>query len=594
MSLPLAGESQIANHASNHGDGGSDEVTIDESQITDGSILARLAANEAITGKWSFSGGQIVITVCTEASKPASPSEGQIVWTSDTDKLYTYNGASWQEIGGSGGGAHASSHAAGGGDTLVASNVSLEGARVLLTGTDAAKPGVGAPGRLYWATDTAILYQDNGSSWVKAAVKDHADLDGVGANDHHAQLHAASHGSGQSDAVTIAESQITDGSILARLAANEAITGKWSFSSGQIVITVCTEATKPASPSEGQVIWTSDTDKLYAYDGAAWQNVGAGGNHASTHAAGSGDTLVAAGVDLTGARILLTGTDAAKPGAGSARRLYWATDTHILYYDTGSAWTKAAVADHADLDGIGANDHHAQLHAASHGSGQSDAVTIAKSQVSDFAHASSHQNAGSDEVATATPAANAIPKAGSGGKLAAGWLQEVLAINDLSNVSGTPNEGDYLKYTAAGGWAPAVVSGGGGNGGKFLGMVHNASTFTTTSTSYVDVSTSTIKITATTGANRVLLMAFLNCYNSLAGYDDTFQFTVDNVAVTANLVLGRSTSGSEVVAVAFADVSNQLTAASHDFRIQWKVDGGTGTVNNSGASLTFIAIELTQ
>ena len=38
-------------------------------------------------------------------------------------------------------------------------------------------------------------------------------------------------------------------------------------------------------------------------------------------------------------------------------------------------------------------------------------------------HASAHQNAGADEIATATPGANAIPKAGAGGKLAAGWIQ---------------------------------------------------------------------------------------------------------------------------------------------------------------------------
>jgi hypothetical protein len=38
------------------------------------------------------------------------------------------------------------------------------------------------------------------------------------------------------------------------------------------------------------------------------------------------------------------------------------------------------------------------------------------------AHAASHQNGGGDEVATATPAANAIPKAGAGATLATGWL----------------------------------------------------------------------------------------------------------------------------------------------------------------------------
>jgi len=44
------------------------------------------------------------------------------------------------------------------------------------------------------------------------------------------------------------------------------------------------------------------------------------------------------------------------------------------------------------------------------------------------AHAASHKNGGSDEVATATPAANAIPKADGTGKLAAGWLPATTAI----------------------------------------------------------------------------------------------------------------------------------------------------------------------
>lgn len=50
-----------------------------------------------------------------------------------------------------------------------------------------------------------------------------------------------------------------------------------------------------------------------------------------------------------------------------------------------------------------------------------------------IAHAASHQNGGADEIATATPGANAIPKAGAGGKLAAGWIQEVLAYADLTD-----------------------------------------------------------------------------------------------------------------------------------------------------------------
>ena len=39
-------------------------------------------------------------------------------------------------------------------------------------------------------------------------------------------------------------------------------------------------------------------------------------------------------------------------------------------------------------------------------------------------HASEHQHGGADEIATATPGANAIPKAGAGGTLGTGWLPQ--------------------------------------------------------------------------------------------------------------------------------------------------------------------------
>ena len=60
------------------------------------------------------------------------------------------------------------------------------------------------------------------------------------------------------------------------------------------------------------------------------------------------------------------------------------------------------------------------------GTGSQQACAGDDSRLSDartpVSHASSHQNGGADEVATATPAANAIPKAGAGGTLAGGWV----------------------------------------------------------------------------------------------------------------------------------------------------------------------------
>ncbi|ADG70072.1 hypothetical protein Plim_4265 (plasmid) [Planctopirus limnophila DSM 3776] len=48
-------------------------------------------------------------------------------------------------------------------------------------------------------------------------------------------------------------------------------------------------------------------------------------------------------------------------------------------------------------------------------------------------HASRHKHGGADEVATATPAANAIPKAGAGGSLADGWIPS-LAISKTTGL----------------------------------------------------------------------------------------------------------------------------------------------------------------
>jgi len=51
-------------------------------------------------------------------------------------------------------------------------------------------------------------------------------------------------------------------------------------------------------------------------------------------------------------------------------------------------------------------------------------VTAAQAGAAASTHASGHQHGGSDEVATSTPGANAIPKAGAGGTLAEGWIQD--------------------------------------------------------------------------------------------------------------------------------------------------------------------------
>ena len=74
------------------------------------------------------------------------------------------------------------------------------------------------------------------------------------------------------------------------------------------------------------------------------------------------------------------------------------------------------------------------------------------------AHAASHQHGGSDEVATATAGANAIPKAGAGGTLATGWLPA--ATTGARGVVQLDTLGDTTKFLNGNG-AFTVPSGGG-------------------------------------------------------------------------------------------------------------------------------------
>ncbi|MBW2648962.1 MAG: hypothetical protein JRC53_03960 [Deltaproteobacteria bacterium] len=104
--------------------------------------------------------------------------------------------------------------------------------------------------------------------------------------------------------------------------------------------------------------------------------ISAHAGNASAHHTKTGDNEVYG--------LLAQGLVSARPAAGIDGRLYYATDEGILYRDTGAAWEEKARAEtsirlaqlseraHSSLTGIGANDHHAQLHAASHQAGGGD------------------------------------------------------------------------------------------------------------------------------------------------------------------------------------------------------------------------------
>lgn len=129
---------------------------------------------------------------------------------------------------------------------------------------------------------------------------------------------------------------------------------------------------------------------------------------------------------------------------------------------------------------------HAGLSTTAHGG----IVASSDSRLSDprtpTAHATSHKNGGSDEVATATPAANAIPKAGAGGTLDAGWIPTLnqSTTGTAANLSGTP----------------ALPS---GTTATTQGAVDNSTKLATTA--YVDAAASAVVVTAGTARGAVAL-----------------------------------------------------------------------------------------
>lgn len=164
------------------------------------------------------------------------------------------------------------------------------------------------------------------------------------------------------------------------------------------------------SVTAGEMFWRTDEAKLYRRNNAnsAWVAVqGDITSHASTHENGGADEI-----DVTGLSGVLA--DAQTPAS------------HAIAGPEHSSSTLAQL--------------------------NSKIVDATLDDSSDprvpTSHASSHQHGGSDEIATATPGANAIPKADSGGKLAAGWIPAValpsvsVVANATARLALTVEEGD--------------------------------------------------------------------------------------------------------------------------------------------------------
>jgi hypothetical protein len=81
-------------------------------------------------------------------------------------------------------------------------------------------------------------------------------------------------------------------------------------------------------------------------------------------------------VNSGGVPSIQAGPDASKPAPGTAGRLYVATDTQIIYRDTGSAWTKVGAVKWGDIDGKPSS-FTPSAHKTTHATGGADALAPA-------------------------------------------------------------------------------------------------------------------------------------------------------------------------------------------------------------------------
>ena len=136
-----------------------------------------------------------------------------------------------------------------------------------------------------------------------------------------------------------------------------------------------------------------------------------------------------------------------------------------------------------------------------------------------------------------------------------------------------------------------IISAAGG-GALAFGRVDrdNAGNYTTISTTFVDVDTTNVAVTITTGARRCRVTVVANGYSSNAAFTVALDIAIDGTREGNDLGL-IFTNNSDPISLSFSHITGVLTAASHTFRIQWKVSNA-GTTGNLYASTATTKLRL--
>lgn len=290
-----------------------------------------------------------------------TPTEGNIFWDSDDDALYMYDGAQWITIATSSGvntdhGAltglldddHTQYLTEGRHDSLPADNphsVTFTQAVTADSGTDIT------------AAEAETL--TDGSNADLLHEHDHGALSGIDDDDHTQYVLIDG---------DLTRNQFSDGGI--NLA-----------SASGLILPTGTDTTGLATV-EGNIMWDTDDDLPYFYDGAQWSSItnllsgvfnhhelaGLGDDDHTQYLTLTGDKTrnnITGSLDLSGGDYLILPQATDISGAfldGEEGALAWDTDHDVLYAHNGSQWIGIApasgiITDHGALDGLGDDDH---------------------------------------------------------------------------------------------------------------------------------------------------------------------------------------------------------------------------------------------
>ncbi len=109
-------------------------------------------------------------------------------------------------------------------------------------------------------------------------------------------------------------------------------------------------------------------------------------------------------------------------------------------------------------------------------------------------------------------------------------------------------------------------------------LTNEGADYTTTSTSFVDVDATNLAFTLVTNGGPVMI-GFLGTGKSSAGLQMHFDVDLDGARIAGDDGMVSTTIAvATAVAFAFVFLKSSLSAASHIFKLQWKVTGGTGTL----------------